>query len=120
GLAKRLMSGSSALTTDRLVNAFAPPELFDFEVGKHWNSNQYSLALTYYWLRSLGHLPFPADSSPKQIREYHLHGQLDFTDVPERKQNILYNATVLDPNQRFANCFEFVDAMQVAMGVSVP
>lgn len=118
GLAKRLMSGFSTLTTDRLVNAFAPPELF--EVGKHWNSNQYSLALTYFWLRSLGHLPFPADSSPKQIREYHLRGQLDFSDVPEREQNILYNATVLDPNQRFANCYEFVDAMQVAMGVSVP
>ncbi|HQR05707.1 MAG TPA: protein kinase [Gemmatales bacterium] len=120
GLAKRLMCGSSALTTDRLVNAFAPPELFDFEGGKHSNSNQYSLALTYYWLRSLGHLPFSANSTPKQIRECHLHGQLDFMDVPEPEQDILFEATALNPNQRFGNCGQFVEAMKLAMGGTVP
>ncbi|MBL8821938.1 MAG: protein kinase [Planctomycetia bacterium] len=120
GLAKRLMAGSTTLTTDRLVNAFAPPELFDFAIGKHWNSNQYSLALTYYWLRSRGQLPFPANSSPKQIREYHLHGQLDFSAVSEREQTILYNATVQDPNHRFESCDAFVEALSIAVGYSIP
>lgn len=120
GLAKRLMAGATTLTTDRLVNAFAPPELFDFAVGKHWNSNQYSLALTYYWLRSRGKLPFPPHSTPKQIRDYHLQGQLDFSAVSEREQTILYNATVQDPNQRFESCDAFVEALSIAVGYSLP
>jgi serine/threonine protein kinase len=80
GLAK-LVEGTSAMVHSASVGltaAYAAPELFGNEVTR-W-TDQYSLALTYYKLRT-GLWPFPADSGPFQMMRAHAEGRLEVGGV---------------------------------------
>ncbi len=95
--------------------AYAAPETFDNRTVS--TSDQYSLAVTYYELRT-GKLPFPKESQMKVIRDK-LAGKLFFGEVSIPEANILQRATAVDPTDRFPNARAFVKALREALGVTI-
>ncbi|HEY1380234.1 MAG TPA: protein kinase [Gemmataceae bacterium] len=92
--------------------AYAAPELFANTVTR-W-TDQYSLALTYYRLRT-GKLPFADGLGPMQIMQAHANGTLDFAAVPTAERAVLKRACAVEPDRRFPSCGEFVAALQAAV-----
>ncbi len=94
--------------------AYAAPETFDNRMAS--TSDQYSLAVTYYELRT-GKLPFPKESQMQVIRDK-LAGKLDFGEVSIPEANILQIATAVDPTDRFPTARAFVNALREAVGIT--
>jgi hypothetical protein len=116
GLAESVEGSSASVhsASVRLTAAYAAPELFRNTVTR-W-TDQYSLALTYYKLRT-GHWPFPSDSGPFQIMQAHAEGRLDFKDVPEEERRVLAKATAVEPSARYGTCLEFANALALGLGL---
>ena len=95
--------------------AYAAPETFDNRTAS--TSDQYSLAVTYYELRT-GKLPFPKESQMQVIRDK-LAGKLDFGEVSVPEVKILQRATAIDPSDRFPNSRAFVNVLREAVGVTI-
>jgi serine/threonine protein kinase len=113
GLAK-LLEGASAAVHRRsapLTLAYAAPELFERKVTQ-W-SDQYSLAITYYHLRT-GKLPF-SDESPQHVIDSHKQGTLDLFGLAEDERRVIRRATALVPGQRFETCTEMVSELERAI-----
>ncbi len=92
--------------------AYAPPELINNDPGL--KSDQYSLAISYYELRT-GHLPL--DETKAMMA--HIMGQLDFSRVPAEEREVLQQACAFRPADRFPTCEEFVEALHVAGGRTI-
>ncbi len=93
--------------------AYAPPELINNEPCPQ--TDQYSLAITYYELRT-GQLPF--DETKAIVAN--LTGQLDLsliTNADERE--VLKQALSLQPGRRFGSCEEFIDTLRIASGITL-
>jgi WD40 repeat protein len=84
--------------------AYMAPEAFEARPSK--TSDQYSLAVMYYELRT-GELPLDARNFAAAY-DIHRTGRLDFSRVPPREQDVLRRATQADPNRRFSSSGEFV------------
>jgi serine/threonine protein kinase len=118
GLAKVLEGTSAAIHADSSgrTDAYAAPEIFSNRVTA-W-SDQYSLALTYVYLRA-GRYPFKVSSSV-EIMLVHVQGKLDLTVLPEAERPIIARATALEPEDRFPSCLAMVEALWYAVGLSAP
>jgi serine/threonine protein kinase len=92
--------------------AYAPAELINNEPTNQ--TDQYSLAITYFELRT-GHLPF--DEAKAIIAN--LTGQLDLSDLPPDEQEVIRQATCPRPNERYETCLEMVEALKMASGVTI-
>jgi serine/threonine protein kinase len=116
GLAKVLEGTASALRADSrgITLAYAAPEIFQGNVTK-W-TDQYSLAVTYFHLRT-GQLPFDDTSSAYQLVDIHVKGKLELDALPDAERAIIARATSLAADQRFENCTELVRALETACGV---
>ncbi|MGL4512192.1 MAG: WD40 repeat domain-containing serine/threonine protein kinase [Lacipirellulaceae bacterium] len=90
--------------------AYMAPEAFRGELSP--TSDQYSLAITYYELRT-GRLPLVADGFSAALRA-HTEGRLDFSEVPAPEAAPLRKATSLDPAQRFESNGALVAALRAA------
>jgi serine/threonine protein kinase len=90
------------------VPAYAAPELIRGKPGRR--TDQYSLAVTYYKVRT-GRLPVDEAAAVTA----HLLGDLDFGLVPPAEQAVLHRATSLDPADRFPNCRAFAAALAEAV-----
>jgi serine/threonine protein kinase len=115
GLAK-VMEGASAVIhgySAGLTLSYAAPEVFSNKVTA-W-SDQYSLAVTYFHLRT-GTLPFRA-SAPTQIFIIHVEGKLELNPLPEAERAVIARATAVDPTKRFPSCKEMVRALEDACGL---
>ncbi len=113
GVARILSSGvDSRATTMGGSVAYAAPETFDNRTEA--TSDQYSLAMTYYELRT-GKLPFPEESQAQVIRDK-LAGNLDFREVPLGEAKVLQRATAILPGSRFPSAKAFVEALRNAPG----
>ena len=113
-LAKPVEGTSAAVGSAevKMTMAYAAPELFPNRVTRR--TDQYSLALTYYRLRT-GKLPFADGSGPIQIMQAHATGTLDFAAVPSAEQAVLKRACAVEPDQRFPSCGDFVAALEAAV-----
>jgi serine/threonine protein kinase len=110
GLAKAL-EGSSALVHTKSIGmtpAYAAPELCNSRIEA--STDQYSLALTYYHLRT-GHLGTGDASDLSELILAHLHNKLSFEGVPPAEERVLRKATTLDSRQRYPNCTAFARAL---------
>lgn len=97
--------------------AYMSPEAFDAKPCR--TSDQYSLAVTYYELRT-GQLPLHAETFAA-VYEAHRSGKLDFSLVPKEEQAVLRRATNPDPERRFNSSGEFVQALRaVTIGEVAP
>ena len=119
GLAKLVEGTSAAINTASvgMTLAYAAPELFRNKVTR-W-TDQYSLALTYYRLRT-GRLPFEDGMGPIQMMQAHASGTLDFSGIGDGEQTVLRRACAVECEGRFGSCVEFVEALATAAGISRP
>jgi len=117
GLARMMGDNLKATATGMVGSpAFMAPEC----IRKHPSSasDQYSLAITYYELRT-GRLPFH-DLSYMAVLDSHQAGALDFSALGDAEQAVLRRATELEPENRYATCLEMVGALGEALAVELP
>ncbi len=111
GLARILSRNQITATSASGTPAYMAPEAID---GKpSCSSDQYSLAVTYYHLRT-GSLPLK-EGSLFEVLDAHRAGRLDFSGVGDAEQAVLKKATDLDWQNRFASNEDFVDALREAI-----
>ena len=88
--------------------AYMAPEAFEAKPSR--TSDQYSLAVTYYELRT-GELPLHGDTFAA-VYEAHRYGKLDFSLVPPAEQAVLRRATNPNSERRFDSSADFVQALR--------
>jgi hypothetical protein len=113
GVAQTLAEARQAAKATSLggTPAYMAPEMFVNTPSR--TSDQYSLAVTYYELRT-GTLPF-VEHTYSAVYQAHRDGTLDFSACRPAEQQVLRRATAVNPNERFASCGEFVDQLRSAV-----
>jgi serine/threonine protein kinase len=96
--------------------AFAAPEILE-EGCCSPLSDQYSLAVTYHYLRT-GALPFSQNEVEVVMMEAR-EGRLDLTRLPEGEQPVIRRATNRRPESRFANCCDLARELRHSLETSV-
>ncbi|TWT82322.1 Serine/threonine-protein kinase pkn6 [Planctomycetes bacterium CA13] len=89
----------------------APEMLFDRTYSK--TIDQYSLAITYYELRT-GKLPFDRVTQSSLLKAK-ASGKLDLALVAPEERDVISKATRLDPTKRYEDCQSFVAALKSAV-----
>jgi len=87
---------------------YAAPEVLRGKVTR-W-SDQYSLAITYYELRT-GRLPYGRQGSAYQQMMRQLEGRLELNLLPKSERDLITRATSVTPEERFPTCTAFVEAL---------
>lgn len=111
GLARILTRNQVTATSAAGTPAYMAPEAISGKPAR--SSDQYSLAVTYYHLRT-GTLPVN-DGSLWEVLDAHRHGNLKLGLVPEAEQQVLKKATDLDWEKRFDTNLDMVDALRDAL-----
>jgi serine/threonine protein kinase len=110
GVARAVVRGVEATQSISCTPEYAAPEVHDNQPVPA--SDQYSLAITYYQLRT-GVLPAAGLAALAQARQ---PGQaFDFRLVPEPEQAVLHRATHIVPAQRYPSCAAFVRELESAV-----
>ena len=92
--------------TGSMTVSYAAPEFFQGKTTQH--SDQYSLAVTYYHLRT-GSLPF--QGTPLEVLRSHLDHEPDLSLLSQEEQQALSRAMSKEPSARWASCREFASAL---------
>lgn len=100
---------SQVVTAGLGTPAFVAPEVI-LEQPPHPHTDQYSLALTWYTLRT-GRLAVNGDSKYSAMIS-HVQGCLNLDGISEPEQEILRKATSLNPDERYETCRHFVAALR--------
>jgi tetratricopeptide (TPR) repeat protein len=108
GLAKVLEQTVASNSTGGTV-AYMAPECFRGSLTPQ--SDQYSLAVTYYHLRT-GHLLFPGNQA--QVMYAHLEVEPDLSHLPRAERIVLARALTKESGKRWRNCTTFVDELREA------
>jgi serine/threonine protein kinase len=117
GLARSLTDVRS--TTVAASIAYGAPELYWQNKPTH-ATDQYSLAITYYELRT-GHLPFNPDLPALEVMQAHRDGTLDFSGLGDAERAVIKRATNPSPAGRFDRTIDMVRSLQRAVqGGSAP
>ena len=113
GVAQVLGSGRADVNATSLggTPAYMAPECFMSKPSS--TSDQYSLAVTYYELRT-GRVPFK-ELTMAAVYAAHKEGSLDFSAVSPAEQAVLRRATATESNDRFASCAEFAERLREAV-----
>ena len=83
---------------------YVAPEVLEGRVSQR--TDQYSLAVTYFQLRT-GRLPFAGDSV-NQVLYAHVHRPPDLSGLPEEERAVVARALAKRPEDRWPSCREFV------------
>ncbi len=95
-----------------LTPIYAPPEVFDGRPSMH--SDQYSLAVMYQELLT-GTRPF-GGRTIAQLATQHVHSAPNLEPLPPSDRPVVAKALEKNPERRFPNCKEFVDALKKPRG----
>ena len=90
---------------------YMAPEAWGMKISFH--SDQYSLAATYVTAR-LGRGMFPSELV-YELAMYHLEQPPDLNPLPAKEQEVLLRALAKNPDERYPNCREFVEALRDAV-----
>jgi hypothetical protein len=93
-----------------LTPIYAPPEVFDGRPCA--TSDQYSLAVMYQKLLT-GERPFTGRTIA-QLATQHIHSAPNLESLPAVDRPVVAKALEKSPEQRFASCLEFVEALRSA------
>ena len=96
--------------------AYGAPEML-FERTYSKTLDQYSLAITYYHLRT-GKFPFDS-LSQSAIFQAKLTGELDLSALSGDERKVVSKASQLNPDDRFENCQAFVRSLQNAANPNI-
>ena len=117
GLVKDTTSGVKLMTiTGGVTPVYAAPETFDGKFSRE--CDQYSLAIVYQEMLT-GHRPFTG-TSMKQLILQHLQNSHDLSPAPMHDRPIIARALAKNPEDRFANCLDFVVQLRQATMKSGP
>lgn len=97
--------------------AYGAPEVL-LGAGPSHTTDQYSLAITYFELRT-GELPFGSDRI-SEVLGAKQDGTIDLGLLPEKEREIIAKATSIKPDARFASCVEMVHAIRDAGEAALP
>lgn len=111
GLARILTRNQATATNIAGTPAYMAPEVIEGKPSKA--SDQYSLAVTYYQLRT-GALPFN-DGSVWEVLSSHRSGKLRFNKVKHHEQAVLRKATSIKWENRFQSNMDMVEALREAL-----
>jgi serine/threonine protein kinase len=112
GLARLFMkSGTDLRATMAGTPLYMGPEVWLEKVGPE--SDQYSLAATYVELRS--GRPLFEGGSQDEVKRSHLSSVPNLTVIPTAERKVLQKALAKKLEERFKNCTEFVNALDVAI-----
>lgn len=109
GLAKAL---EETVVTDTGAGTFAYMAPECFKCQRTEQSDQYSLAVTYYQLRT-GHLLFNGDQATVMYR--HLEEEPDLSALPMAERSIVGRALSKKPADRWANCKVFASELDAVV-----
>ena len=115
GLVKDLGNMAAATVTGGVTPVYAAPETFDGWLSRF--SDQYSLAIVYQELLT-GQRPFTGSTMRRLVLQ-HLQGDPDVSPLPARDRPVVQRALAKNPDNRFASCLDFVEALEAA-GVARP
>ena len=108
GVARLIKAEDLFTATTSGTMAYMPPESWH---GKYSvNSDQYSLAATYVELRTGSRLFDPG--SMAEAMDAHLNQTPSLHRFPPAEQQVLYRALAKSPDDRFANCKDFIRALE--------
>jgi tetratricopeptide (TPR) repeat protein len=110
GLAK-VLEHTVTHASGGLTPAYAAPEFFQGQTTR-W-SDQYCLGVSYCLLRG-GRLPF--EGTGVQVMAGHVLQPPDLTMLPERERPAVARALAKDPEKRWPNCRQFVEALASSSG----
>jgi serine/threonine protein kinase len=108
GLVKSLERSSSSGIMGGVTPIYAAPETFKGRISR--NSDQYSLAVVYVELLT-GKRPFTG-KNVRQIALQHLADPPDLTMLPEPDRPAVARALSKKPDDRFASCLAFINALR--------
>lgn len=108
----RALGGDAKKTVGAGTPAYAAPELINNDPCPQ--TDQYSLAITYFELRT-GRLPF--DEAKALVAN--LTGALDLSALDPEERAVIARATSHRPDQRYPTAEEMVEELKVACGVSM-
>lgn len=111
GLARSLTDVRSTSVAGSI--AYGAPELF-WENKPSEATDQYSLAISYYELRT-GQLPFGPEMAHLEVMQAHRDGNLDFSYVADAEREVLLRATAPSPAGRFARTIDMVRSLRKAV-----
>ena len=112
GLATALQDHRRSMERSAGTPAYMAPEICRGEAPSR-QTDQYSLAITYYELRT-GQLPMSdADlTSITRVADAHKKNRLVFDDVAHDEADVLRRATALNANERFESVRDFVRVLR--------
>jgi serine/threonine protein kinase len=96
---------------------FAPPEIHRGSLAD--SSDQYSLAVTYYFLRT-GSFPFPEAPSKFQRQYSYNRPAPDLSKIRRGERRVLERALDLEPGNRWPSCSAMMTAMKEAVDQADP
>lgn len=108
GLARSLESDATG-HTGSMTMAYAAPECFDGTTS--FRSDQYSLAVTYCYLRG-GELPF--DGTPFEVMDGHRNKPPNLSMLPAEEHLAVARALAKPPNDRWPSSTAFVQSLRSA------
>jgi serine/threonine protein kinase len=109
GLVKDLEGMFTAITSG-LTAVYAAPETFEGVVSRY--CDQYNLAIAYQEMLT-GELPFKGTTG-RQLMMQHLTGAHNLTPLPPTDRPVVARALSRKPEERFASCVGFVQALAQA------
>lgn len=102
----RIVTEHSTGHTGYYTLAYAAPEFFRGRTARQ--SDQYSLAITYTFLRG-GKLPFTGSSA--EMTFGHLHRSPDLSMLPPQERSAVSRALAKNPQDRWPTCQEFAQVV---------
>ncbi len=111
GLAKEARNKQSTQADFAGTVVYSAPETWDGRVTTR--SDQYSLAATYFELRT-GRILFIGKTF-QEVFSKHMQAKPDLEPLPDLEQDILRKALSKKPEDRFATCGDFVRALEDAV-----
>lgn len=109
GLAKPVSEADQAHSQGLMNYDYDPPEFFEGQTAS--SSDQYSLAINYYEMRT-SELPFPG-TMLEQLQA-RLSDRPNLNALPEPERTVVRRALMRDPAHRFTNSTEFVQELKSA------
>ena len=91
---------------------FAAPEIHRGMLSER--SDQYSLAVTYYYLRT-NSFPFPAPTDGFRRKHSYTRPAADLSLIPRSERKVLERSLAIQPEERWENCSEMMRAMHEAI-----